>query len=443
MEIKDELLDKIYSRRAVLGVVGLGYVGLPLAVEKAKANFTVIGFDIQDAKVDAVNAGKNYIGDVIDDDLASLITSGKLSATRDFSKVASADIITLCVPTPLTDDDVPDLSYVLSSAKSVAEYLHAGSLVILESTTYPGTTEGILKKTLETHSHLRCGRDFFLAFSPERVDPGNKQYNTHNTPKVVGGIGQDALELASALYEQIIDGDVVRVSSPQVAEMEKLLENTYRNINIALVNELAQLCERMNIDVWEVIDAAKTKPYGYQAFYPSSGVGGHCIPLDPKYLQYRAKDFQFDTTMISTAYKINRYMPAYCIERLEKAFARKNKTLIDAHILLLGVAYKPDVDDPRESPAKELIELLRKKGASVSYYDPFIKHFTADNHDFYSLTNFSECIGNSFDAAFINTAHSGLDYSSLIDVLPYTFDASGISRTLDLSPEQMQKIERL
>ncbi len=444
MEIKELLLNKILNRRAVLGVVGLGYVGLPLAVEKAKAGFEVIGFDIQDSKVDALNAGHNYIGDVVDEDLSALVTSGKLSASSDFKRVASADIITLCVPTPLDEHDEPDLSYVLSSAASVGKYLTQGSVAILESTTYPGTTEGILKQTLEEASGLICGTDFYLGFSPERVDPGNKHYNTHNTPKVVGAIGEDALEVIATLYEQIIDGEVVRVSSPQVAEMEKLLENTYRNINIALVNEVAKLCNRMGIDSWEVIDAAKTKPYGFQAFYPSSGVGGHCIPLDPKYLEYRAKDFDFDTTMISSAFAINRSMPAYCIKRFEDALSSRNIKLDGAKTLVLGVAYKPDVDDSRESPAKELITLLESRGAQVSYFDPYISEFAlSPERKIFSLKSFDECISLAFDACFINTAHSGLDYPTLISKLPYTFDASGISRRLNLDAGMQKKVERL
>ncbi|WP_343264635.1 nucleotide sugar dehydrogenase, partial [Ligaoa zhengdingensis] len=311
MELKQELLGRIAHRQIVVGVVGLGYVGLPLAVEKAKAGFRTIGFDVQRDKVELVNQGENYIGDVVDSDLRELVQQGMLHATDDFSQAAQADFIAICVPTPLDDHQQPDISYVENSAKEVARHLRRGTIVVLESTTYPGTTEELLLPILEEGSGLTCGRDFYLGFSPERVDPGNRQYKTKNTPKVVGGVGRDATEVIAAMYRMVLEGDVLEVSSPRVAEMEKILENTYRNINIGLANEMAVICDRMKIDVWEVIEAAATKPYGFQAFYPGPGLGGHCIPLDPYYLTWKAREYDYHTKLIETAGEINRAMPQY------------------------------------------------------------------------------------------------------------------------------------
>jgi UDP-N-acetyl-D-glucosamine dehydrogenase len=299
-QIKDELLLKFQNKTAKLGVVGLGYVGLPLAVEKAKAGYEVIGFDVQDKKVQMVNEGHNYIGDIVDRDLEELVKAGKIKATTDFSFVKDVDAVAIAVPTPLDKFKQPDVSYVISSTKSIAEYLHKGMLVVLESTTYPGTTEEIVKPILE-ESGLKCGEDFFLAFSPERVDPGNKEFKTKNTPKVVGGCTAECTEVAAALYSTVLEGEIHSVSSPAVAEMEKILENTFRHINIGLANEMAVLCKKMGIDIWEVIDAAKTKPYGFMAFYPGPGLGGHCIPLDPFYLTYKAREFDYHTRLIETA----------------------------------------------------------------------------------------------------------------------------------------------
>ena len=296
--MKEALLKKIENREITVGVVGLGYVGLPLAVEKAKAGFKTIGFDVQEEKVNLVNEGHNYIGDVVDSDLKKLVEAGMLSATTDFSFVKDVDFIAICVPTPLDKHQQPDISYVKNSTIEIAKYMTKGTMVVLESTTYPGTTEELIKPLLEEGSGLNCGEDFYLGFSPERVDPGNKQFKTKNTPKVVGAIGKDATETISAMYRAVLEGDVYEVSSPAVAEMEKILENTYRNINIGLVNELAILCDKMGISLWEVIDAAKTKPYGFQAFYPDPGLGGHCIPLDPYYLSWKAREFGFHTSMI-------------------------------------------------------------------------------------------------------------------------------------------------
>lgn len=325
MSIKEELIAKIQSKTLVMGVCGLGYVGLPLAVDKAKHGFKTIGFDAQQKKVDLVNAGKNYIGDVVSADLEELVKSGMLTATTDFSFVKDVDFIAICVPTPLDKHQQPDISYVRDSAKAISKYLTSGSVVVLESTTYPGTTEELLKPILEEGSGLKCGEDFYLGFSPERVDPGNLVYKTSNTPKVVGAVGQDAVEVIAMVYRAILEGEVHTVTSPAVAEMEKILENTYRNINIGLINELTILCNRMGINIWEVIDAAKTKPYGFQAFYPGPGLGGHCIPLDPYYLSWKAREFGFHTSMIESSMMINDRMPEYTVERAGKILNRYQK----------------------------------------------------------------------------------------------------------------------
>ena len=309
--MKETLLKKIENREIRVGVVGLGYVGLPLAVEKAKAGFRTTGFDVQGQKVDMVNEGQNYIGDVVDRDLEKLVQNGMLSATTDFSFIKEADFIAICVPTPLDKHQQPDISFVKSSVEQIARYLSKDTMVVLESTTYPGTTEELVKPILEKGSGLECGKDFYLGFSPERVDPGNLIYKTKNTPKVVGAIGEDAGEVISAMYSSVLEGEVYTVSSPAVAEMEKILENTYRNVNIGLVNELGQLCNRMGISIWEVIDAAKTKPYGFQAFYPGPGLGGHCIPLDPYYLTWKAREYDFHTTLIENSMVINDRQPEY------------------------------------------------------------------------------------------------------------------------------------
>lgn len=368
------LKEKLLNKTAKLGVVGLGYVGLPLAVEKAKAGFNVKGFDIQDKKVEMVNKGINYIGDVVNEDLEEIVKTGKLTATTDFSFVKDCDCVCIAVPTPLDAHQQPDISYVKSSTESIMPYMHKDMLIVLESTTYPGTTEELLKPILE-QSGLKCGVDFYLAFSPERVDPGNLIYKTKNTPKVVGGITPECTDIAATLYEAVLDAPVHRVSSPAVAEMEKILENTYRNINIGLVNEMAMLCNKMNINVWEVIDAAKTKPYGFQAFYPGPGLGGHCIPLDPYYLSWKAREYGFHTSMIESSMMVNDKMPEYCVDRAIHILNDHKKAINGAKVLVLGVAYKQDIDDYRESPAIRVIEELQKVKADVCYYDPFIPEF--------------------------------------------------------------------
>ena len=409
--MKQIIMEKISNKDIVVGVVGLGYVGLPLAVEKAKAGFKTIGFDIQPEKVEMVNKGINYIGDVVDDELEEIVSSGKLSATSDFSFIKNVDFIAICVPTPLDAHQQPDIYYVESSAKEIAKYLKKEVMVVLESTTYPGTTEEVLKPILEEGSGLKCGEDFYLGFSPERVDPGNLIFKTKNTPKVVGAIGQDATDVISAMYRAVLEGDVHTVSSPAIAEMEKILENTYRNINIGLVNELAILCNKMGINIWEVIDAAKSKPYGFQAFYPGPGLGGHCIPLDPYYLSWKAREYGFHTSMIESSMMINDKMPEYCAERSSKILNRFKKAMNGSKILILGVAYKQDIDDYRESPAIRVIEELEKEGAVVVYFDPYVSEYKEHGVVKKGEPELTVELIESADLVIVTTAHTNVDYS--------------------------------
>lgn len=411
--MKDTLLRKIEEKTIVVGVVGLGYVGLPLAVEKAKAGFKTIGFDIQSQKVDMVNAGHNYIGDVVDKDLKKIVETKMLTATTDFSFVKDVDFVAICVPTPLDEHQQPDISYVKNSTIEIAKYMKPGTMVVLESTTYPGTTEELIKPLLEEGSGLKCGEDFYLGFSPERVDPGNAVFKTKNTPKVVGAIGEDATEVISAMYRAVLEGDVHEVSSPAVAEMEKILENTYRNINIGLVNELAILCNKMGISLWEVIDAAKTKPYGFQAFYPGPGLGGHCIPLDPYYLSWKAREFGFHTSMIESSMMINDKMPEYCVERASKILNRDKKALNGSRVLVLGVAYKQDIDDYRESPAIPVIQILEKNGAEVEFYDPYILEYKEKGIVRKGLERIDEKMIQEYDLVMITCGHTCLDYNMI------------------------------
>lgn len=426
--MKEKLLDKINNKKIKAGVIGLGYVGLPLAVEKAKAGFKTVGFDIQEEKVNMVNKGKNYIGDVVSSDLDKLVKSGYLKATSDFSFIGDMDFIAICVPTPLDRHQQPDVSFVKKSAEEIARYLTKDTLVVLESTTYPGTTRELVRPILEQGSGLKCGKDFYLAFSPERVDPGNLIYKTKNTPKVVGGIGKDATEIAAAMYRAVLNGEVLEVSSPDVAEMEKILENTYRNINIALVNELAQLCQEMCINVWEVIDAAKTKPYGFQAFYPGPGLGGHCIPLDPYYLSWKAREFGFHTSMIESSMMINDKMPGYCVERAGKILNRMGKPLKGSNVLVLGVAYKQDIDDYRESPAIRVIEELERNYAQVDFYDPYIHKYKKDGRENIGLDKIDGETVRAYDLVIITTAHTAVDYGMVQENAKAVFDTKNVMK---------------
>lgn len=428
---KSKLLKKIEDRTLVAGVVGLGYVGLPLAVEKAKAGFKTIGFDVQSQKVDMVNAGHNYIGDVVDSDLAKLVREGTLSATTDFSFVKDVDFIAICVPTPLDKHQEPDISYVRDSTIAISKYVHPGMMVVLESTTYPGTTEELIKPILEQGSGLVCGKDFYVGFSPERIDPGNLIYKTKNTPKVVGAIGPDAAEVISAMYRAVLDSDVTTVSSPAIAEMEKILENTYRNINIGLINELARLCHEMGISVWEVIDAAKTKPYGFQAFYPGPGLGGHCIPLDPYYLTWKAREYGFHTTLIENSMVINDGQPRYCVDRAMHILNGHKKAINGAKVLLLGVSYKQDIDDYRESPAIRVMKELKEVGADVSYYDPWVPKFKnmygQSGESIPALT--PEAVA-SYDLVMVTCAHTNVDYAMVQKYAQAIFDTKNVMKNI-------------
>lgn len=428
--MKEALLKKIENREITVGVVGLGYVGLPLAVEKAKAGFKTIGFDVQEEKVNLVNEGHNYIGDVVDSDLKKLVEAGMLSATTDFSFVKDVDFIAICVPTPLDKHQQPDISYVKNSTIEIAKHMTKGTMVVLESTTYPGTTEELIKPLLEEGSGLKCGEDFYLGFSPERVDPGNKQFKTKNTPKVVGAIGKDATETISAMYRAVLEGDVYEVSSPAVAEMEKILENTYRNINIGLVNELAILCDKMGISLWEVIDAAKTKPYGFQAFYPGPGLGGHCIPLDPYYLSWKAREFGFHTSMIESSMMINDKMPEYCVERAMRILNAHKKALNGAKVLVLGVAYKQDIDDYRESPAIPVIDILKENGADVEFFDPYISSFKENGIVMEGIPSIDGDIIAQYDLVMITCGHTNVDYDIIQKNAKAIFDTKNVMQDI-------------
>ena len=428
--MKQELLKKIEEKSIVVGVVGLGYVGLPLAVEKAKAGFKTIGFDVQDEKVKLVNEGHNYIGDVVDSDLKELVENKMLTATTDFSFVKDVDFVAICVPTPLDAHQQPDISYVKSSTEAISKYLTKGTMVVLESTTYPGTTEELIKPILEEGSGLKCGEDFYLGFSPERVDPGNLIYKTKNTPKVVGAIGKDATEVIATMYRAVLEGDVYEVSSPAIAEMEKILENTYRNINIGLVNELTMLCNKLGISMWEVVDAAKTKPYGFQAFYPGPGLGGHCIPLDQYYLSWKAREYGFHTSMIESSMMINDQMPEYCVERASKILNRHAKAMNGAKVLVVGVAYKQDIDDYRESPALRVIEVLKREMANVEFYDPWISEYKYKGEKHQGLKEISPEIIASYDLIMITAAHTNVDYDMIQKNAVAIFDTKNVMKNI-------------
>jgi UDP-N-acetyl-D-glucosamine dehydrogenase len=420
----DEIMsleEKLRNKTAKLGVIGLGYVGLPLAVEKALAGYNTIGYDIQSEKVKNVNSGVNYIGDVVDKELKEIVGRGLLMATSNVNDLSKADVICICVPTPLDDHQQPIIDYVESSTRDISKFLRRDMLIILESTTYPGTTEELIKPILES-SGLKCGEDFYLAFSPERVDPGNLIYKTKNTPKVVGGVTKNCTEMAALLYESILQAPIHRVSSPAVAEMEKILENTYRNVNIGLINELAILANKMNIDIWEVIDAAKSKPYGFQAFYPGPGLGGHCIPLDPYYLSWKAREYGFHTSMIESSMMINDKMPEYVVERASKILNKYRKSINGSKILILGVAYKQDIDDYRESPALKVIEHLNQENAIIEYYDPHVAKFKHKNLVMKSINSFNAIKFQEFDLIIITTAHTDIEYEKVIRESKVIFD---------------------
>jgi len=409
------LHKKLTNRTAKTGVVGLGYVGLPLAVEFGNAGFTVVGIDLDQRKVDAVNAGESYIQDVPGDAVAKLVNAKKLSATTNVGAADNLDTINICVPTPLRKTKDPDLSFVVASAEAIKGHLHPGMLVILESTTYPGTTEEVVLSILE-QTGLKAGKDFFLAFSPERVDPGNEKWNTKNVPKVVGGYTPDCSALAAALYTASID-HVVMVSSPKVAEMVKLLENTFRAINIGMVNELAMMCDRLGISVWEVIDAAATKPFGFMPFYPGPGLGGHCIPIDPFYLSWKVKEVGFEARFIELAGQVNAAMPHHVVDKVGDALNNLGRAIKGANVLVLGVAYKRDIDDVRESPALDVMALLLKKGANVTYHDPFVPHIDGEHwtggQNMASIPYSADAVANA-DCVVILSNHTAFDYEAIV-----------------------------
>jgi UDP-N-acetyl-D-glucosamine dehydrogenase len=419
------LIERLGARTAATGVIGLGYVGLPLAMEFAKAGFAVTGIDVDTGKVNALNAGDSYILDVPAADVQNAIRSKRFTATADFSKLAELDTINICVPTPLRKTKDPDLSYIVAVVEEIAKYLRRGQLVILESTTYPGTTDEVVQPMLEAQG-LKAGEDFFLAFSPERVDPGNAQFHTGNIPKVVGGINEASTAAAAALYSQIVQS-VVPVSSTRVAEMVKLLENTFRAVNIGLVNELALMCRDLHINVWDVIDAAKTKPFGFMAFYPGPGLGGHCIPIDPFYLSWKARQFGFESRFIELAGHINGAMPRYVVERVGEALNSRSQAIRGSKIHLFGMAYKPDVSDSRESPGLDIAQLLRQRGALVSYSDPYVP--IAEHGDLkLAAISVDEAYTSGFDCALVITNHTAFDYRELAGRAPLIVDTRNALR---------------
>jgi UDP-N-acetyl-D-glucosamine dehydrogenase len=424
-----DLERKIRDKSALVGIVGLGYVGLPLATAFAKAGFRVLGVEIQKKRVDLVNQGKSYIGDVSSEALASVIADGLLEATTDQSRLKEADAVCICVPTPLTKSKEPDLSYVIYESEEVAKCLRRGQLIILESTTYPGTTRQVVLPILE-RSGLKVGADFYLAFSPERIDPGSIKHTVRDIPKVVGGIEPRSTKLASLFYRQMAE-TVFAVSSSEVAEMTKVFENVFRSINIAMVNELAQLCHDMGISVWEVIEAASSKPFGYMPFYPGPGVGGHCIPLDPYYLASKAREYDFHTRFIELAAEINEHMPYYVTSQIMEALSARGKSLNSAKILVLGVAYKKDVADIRESPSLKLIELLGKEGAKVDYNDPYVPQIQIPQNNFLNSIDITEESLSSMDCIVIATDHSCYDLDEIVRYSKLTFDTRGATKRID------------
>ena len=410
----EDLQRKILSRQAKVGIVGLGYVGLPLAAEFANAGFCVTGIDIDAAKVEAINRGESYVQDVPTAVLAPLVHSGKIRATGDFAAVETLDTINICVPTPLRKTKDPDMSYIVSACQEIAKHFHPGMLVILESTTYPGTTDELMLPMFERHDHLKVGEHFFLCFSPERVDPGNPQYQTRNIPKVVGGITPACTKMGALFYQQALE-TVVAVGSTRVAEMVKLLENTFRMINIGLANEIALMCDRMGINVWEVIDAAATKPFGFMPFYPGPGLGGHCIPIDPFYLSWKTKQAGIEARFIELAGHINGSMPHFIVDKIQNALNDHSKPLKGSRVHVLGVAYKRDIDDVRESPALDIMHLLGKRGAKISYSDPYVATLRADGVVPEMASIDAEKGAAEADCVVIVTDHTKFDYPRIID----------------------------
>jgi len=435
MDHANELMNKLHSKQARVAILGLGYVGLPLAVVFAESGFKVTGIDPMREKVDALKQGKSYVLDISSEQIRSLVDSGKLSATTDFSVLKDIDAVSICVPTPLRKTGDPDLSFILSVAESLQKYLHPGMVIVLESTTYPGTTRELILDKLCEASGLEVGKDFFLAFSPERVDPGRKDWTTINTPKVIGGITPACSEVARTWYEQSLQ-NVVPVSSAEVAEMAKLLENTFRMINIGMVNEMAIMCDRLGVDIWEVIEAAATKPFGFMKFQPGPGLGGHCIPIDPLYLSWKMKTLNYSARFIELASEINTTMPRFTVSKVQDSLNAHKKALNGASILVLGAAYKPDIDDLRESPSLDIIHLLGEKGALVSYHDPFIPALDHDDIKMESVKDLDKAVRDA-DCVVIVTNHSSYDYAKILKDAKLIVDARNALKT------QGQKVDKV
>jgi UDP-N-acetyl-D-glucosamine dehydrogenase len=436
-DVLDTLRDRLDDRSARLGVAGLGYVGLPLAVEFARAGFRVTGIDPDRRRVGLVNSAASYVGDVTAEDLAAVLRAGRLAATSDWDQAAGLDAVVICVPTPFNANREPDLSYVREAAQEVAGRLHPGQLVILESTTYPGTTEEVLQPLLE-RTGLRAGRDFALVYSPERVDPGNRSFHVANTPKLVGGVTGRCTELALALYEKAVI-KAVPVSSPRVAEMAKLLENIFRNVNIALVNELTMLCDRMGIDAWEVVDAAATKPFGFMSFQPGPGVGGHCIPVDPVYLAWKAKEYDFYTNFVTLAAEVNANMPYFVVQKLLRTLAARGERIQGSRVLVLGVSFKKNVDDVRNSPALKILDLLRQHGIAPSYHDPLVPRVETAGQILESVP-LTPAVLSGVECVMIHTDHAGVDYDAIVAHARFVFDTRNATRTVKAGRDKIVRL---
>jgi len=440
MSTKDTLIKHLDTKQARVAILGLGYVGLPLAVAFAEAGFRVTGIDTDARKVESLTNGKSYVPDVRSETVAKLVKSGKLEATTDFSTLAAMEAVSICVPTPLRQTGDPDLSFILAATEQLARYMHTGIVIVLESTSYPGTTREVLLPKLSAGHGLSVGEDWFLAFSPERVDPGREDWTTINTPKVIGGITEPCGEVAAAWYSGAIQ-TVHKVSSAEAAEMAKLLENTFRMINIGLVNEMAIMCERLGVNVWEVIDAAATKPFGYMKFTPGPGLGGHCIPIDPMYLSWKMKSFNYNARFIELASEINTNMPRYVVNRVMEALNERGKPLKGSTVLVLGAAYKPDIDDVRESPALDVIGLLQKKGAQVEYHDPYISHIHHEYDGWHmdSVKDLMKSVGLA-DAVVIVTNHTTYDYAAILESARFVFDSRNALGALSKGSDKVVRL---
>ncbi len=428
--LSEYLISKIEQKEALIGIIGLGYVGLPLVLRFCEVGYKVLGFDVDSGKISTLNQGQSYIQTIPSAQISTLVRNGQFHSTDDFSRLSDPDCILICVPTPLTEKKEPDLQYIEKTTESIRDHLRKGQLIVLESTTYPGTTEEFLLPELES-SRLRVGRDFFLGYSPEREDPGNKRFITAKIPKVVSGVTASCKKVIAALYRQAVE-KVVPVSSPRVAELTKLLENIYRSVNIALVNELKMLADRMGIDIWEVIEAASTKPFGFTPFYPGPGMGGHCIPIDPFYLSWKAQEYDFATRFISLAGEINVSVPRFVVEKIQEALNQRRKSLKGAKVLILGVAYKKDVDDARESPALAIMDLLKKKGATLFYHDPYIPVLPPFRKYQFKLKSspLTKALLRRIDAAVVVTDHSQVDYQWVVSNAPLTIDTRNVTKGL-------------